>query len=89
MPFSKEILPETLADLTKNFSGAEIVSLCQNSAIKCLERDITNLEVLKYFCTIFFIHYFKIEWEDIIFCYENFEKQINSELLKVYEKFIK
>ena len=55
MPFSKDILPETLAELTENFSGAEIVSLCQNSAIKCLERDIMNLEVLTYIFNLLFI----------------------------------
>jgi len=45
MPFHKDILPERFAGLTEGFSGAEITSLCQNAAIKALERNIASTEV--------------------------------------------
>lgn len=45
MPFSESFTPELMADLTNGFSGAEITSLCQNSAIRSLERDISSLQV--------------------------------------------
>lgn len=45
MPFSESFTPEHLAELTDGFSGAEIASLCQNSAIRSLERDISSLKV--------------------------------------------
>lgn len=45
MPFSNEFIPENVAAMTAGFSGAEITSLCQNSAIRALELDISSLEV--------------------------------------------
>lgn len=45
MPFSESFTPEHLAELTDGFSGAEIASLCQYSAIRSLERDISSLKV--------------------------------------------
>jgi ATP-dependent 26S proteasome regulatory subunit len=45
MPFSNEFIPENIAKMTEGFSGAEITSICHNSAIHALERDITCLEV--------------------------------------------
>lgn len=49
MPFNSEFKPETVAKMTDGFSGAEITSLCQNAAIRALERDISSLEVNLYF----------------------------------------
>jgi SpoVK/Ycf46/Vps4 family AAA+-type ATPase len=54
MPFSKEITLDTYAHLTEGFSGAEITSLCQNAAIKALERNISNLEVISAFLNVNF-----------------------------------
>lgn len=45
MPFSVDIDPENVATLTEGFSGAEITSLCQNAAIRSLEKNIESLEV--------------------------------------------
>ena len=51
MPFSESFTPEHLAELTDGFSGAEIASLCQNSAIRSLERDISSLKVPLFIMT--------------------------------------
>ena len=45
MPFSNEFTPEKVAEITEGYSGAEMTSLCQNAALRALERDILSLEV--------------------------------------------
>ncbi len=45
MPFDKSFTIDNIAAVTEGFSGAEITSLCQNAALKSLERDISCKEV--------------------------------------------
>ncbi len=47
MPFDKSINPETFAQLTEGFTGAELTSVCQNAALSAIERDIGARTVRK------------------------------------------
>ena len=40
MPFDASINPETFAQLTEGFTGAELTSVCQNAALRAIERDM-------------------------------------------------
>ncbi len=40
MPFDKLIDPEIFAQFTEGFTGAELTSVCQNSALRAIERDL-------------------------------------------------
>lgn len=56
MPFEDTFSIDHMATLTEGFSGAEITSLCQNAAIKSLERDISCQKVIsKIYIAIFFM----------------------------------
>lgn len=46
MPFDPAIDPEDFAKLTEGFTGAELTSVCQNAALKVIERDINCRKVI-------------------------------------------
>jgi transitional endoplasmic reticulum ATPase len=45
MPLAKDVSPETLAVMTKNYSGADIEAVCREAAMQALRRDINAKEV--------------------------------------------
>ncbi|PVV03654.1 hypothetical protein BB560_001856 [Smittium megazygosporum] len=50
MSISQEVSAELLAEMTEGFSGAEVVNLCQESALAAMEEDIDAIFVqLKHF----------------------------------------
>ena len=50
MPLAKDIKIEELANLTENFSGADIESLCREAAILALREDIEAKQIkMKHF----------------------------------------
>ena len=77
MPFSESFTPHHMADLTDGFSGAEITSLCQNSAIRSLERDILSLKVI-FVNLALFLHYFIIRssGKTLNFVYPNLRNKL-------------
>ncbi|OLY79796.1 Spermatogenesis-associated protein 5 [Smittium mucronatum] len=47
---SKDVTPNVLAEMTEGFSGAEVVSFCQEAAISAMEDDVnTKVVELKHF----------------------------------------
>lgn len=45
MPFDPSISPETVSRLTDGFTGAELTAVCQNAALRAIERDISTRTV--------------------------------------------
>ena len=45
MPLAKDVRLEGLAEMTKNYSGADIEALCRESAMYALRRDVNTKEV--------------------------------------------
>jgi len=45
MPLAKDVNLSSLADMTKNYSGADIQALCRDAALNALRRDIKAKEV--------------------------------------------
>ena len=78
MPFSESFTPENLANLTDGFSGAEISSLCQNSAIRSLERDISALKVIHFIIFLFLltITVIRLNGKTLSFVYPNLKSKL-------------
>lgn len=72
MSIGDDVNPHALASRTEGFSGAELNALCQEAALRALEKDLDCAEVtMTYF-------------EDVL---RNFKPRTPHTLLKVYEEF--
>lgn len=73
MPFESGIDPAAFAALTEGYTGAELTAVCQNAAMRALERDINAQS---------------ITFDDLKTSLAKFEKRLDPESLKLFEKFI-
>lgn len=72
MSVSDDVNPHSLATRTDGFSGAEIEALCQEAALRALERDLD--------CP-------QISMEHFEFVLKDFKPRTPAHLLKIYEEF--
>lgn len=74
MPFESTLNISSIAEQTENYTGAELVSLCQEAAMICLEENIENTEIKQ--------SHFKLAFErvkprlspDVIQFYQNYQQ---------------
>nr|CAG8494677.1 14160_t:CDS:2 [Entrophospora candida]CAG8511516.1 7284_t:CDS:2 [Entrophospora candida] len=74
MSHSNDVDVDELANRTEGCSGAEIVSLCQESALNAMEEDINITQV----CRRHFVR-----------ALNNLSKRITPEMIEFYETFAK
>lgn len=72
MPVEKGVEPFELAKLTKGFSGAEVVSVCQQAALLALEESFDAEMVLR---------------KHFLLAIKNTTKRITKEMLDFYREF--
>lgn len=72
MTINDDVNPHSLATRTTGFSGAEIEALCQEAALRALERDLDCPEV---------------NMEHFEFVLKDFKPRTSASLLKIYEEF--
>ncbi|PWA02713.1 hypothetical protein BB558_001141 [Smittium angustum] len=72
MVTSPDVSPEALSEMSDGFSGAEVVSLCQEAAMAAMEENIGAEQVeMKHFKSVRL----------------NFKLQITKEMIEFYEEF--